>query len=80
MSNFRFELNRDGVHELLTSPEMMRVCEGYANKAKSQLGEGYSVTTHTGKNRVNASVAAQTFKARRENAENNTILKAVLSQ
>jgi hypothetical protein len=58
----------------------MRICEGYANKAKSQLGEGYSVTTHTGKNRVNASVAAQTFKARRENAENNTILKAVLSQ
>jgi hypothetical protein len=80
MSDFKFELNRDGVRELLTSPEMMRICEGYANKAKSQLGEGYSVTTHTGKNRVNASVAAQTFKARRENAENNTILKAVLSQ
>lgn len=80
MSDFKFELNREGVHELLTSTEMMNICKGYADKAKSQLGEGYVVTTKTGKNRVNASVAAETYKARRDNSKNNTILKAVLSQ
>lgn len=80
MSDFKFELNHDGVRELLIGSEMMSICEGYANRAKSQLGEGYSVSTHRGKNRVNASVSAQTYKARQENAENNSILKAVLSQ
>lgn len=80
MSNFEFELNWEGVHELLTSSEMMSICESYADRAKSQLGEGYSVSPHKGKNRVNVSVSAQTYKARQENAENNSILKAVLSQ
>jgi len=74
-----FELNYEGVGELLKSSEMMRICEGYANKARSQLGEGYKVSSHTGKTRVNVSVSAQTYAARQENAENNSILKAVLS-
>ena len=79
MSKVKFELNRAGVRELLKSHEMMQICEGYANKAQSQIGNGYTVSTYVGKNRVNASVSAQTYEARRENSENNTILKAVLS-
>ena len=77
MGNVRFELNREGVRELLTSSEMKAVCENYANKAVSSLGEGYEMTTYTGKSRVNASVIATTYAARKENAENNSILKAV---
>ena len=80
MSGFRFELNRDGVRDMMKSSEMMSICEGYANRAQSQLGDGYAVTTHVGKSRVNASVMAETYKARAENAENNSILKAVMSQ
>ena len=79
MSNIKFELNREGVRELLRSSEMMQICENHANKAQAQLGSGYSVSTHVGKNRVNASVGAQTYAARKENSENNSILKAVLS-
>ena len=79
MSKVKFKLNRAGVRELLKSDEMMQVCKNYADKARAQLGEGYKVSPHTGKRRVNVSVSAQTYKARKENAENNSILKAVLS-
>lgn len=77
MGNVHIELNSAGVRELLRSPEMMAVCEGHANAALSRLGAGYEVTTRTGKNRVNASLHAKTSAARRENAQNNTILKAL---
>lgn len=77
MAKVKFQLNRLGVRELLKSNEMMNVCQSYANSALSRLGSGYEVTTYSGKNRVNAEVAAVTYAARKENAENNSILKAV---
>ena len=77
MSNVKFKLNHQGVRELLRSDEAMAVCRSYADAAQSRLGEGYEVTTFTGRNRVNASVFAATVEARRENAANNSILKAV---
>lgn len=78
MSRTKFELNRAGVGELLKSGEMLSVCESYANAIQARCGDGYEVTTHApGKTRVNASVMATTYKARRDNLENNTLLKAV---
>jgi hypothetical protein len=74
---FKFELNRDGVKQLMQSPEMMAVCESYARRAQSTLGSGYEVSTMTGKTRVNAQISAVTYKARKENSENNTILKSL---
>lgn len=73
----KFELDRSGVRELLRSDEMMEICREYADKAVDRLGGGYEVSEHTGRNRVNASVKAVSYKARKENLENNTILKAV---
>ena len=77
MSKSGFKLNRAGVGKLLRSQEMMGVCEEFANGIRSKCGEGYEVTTHRGKGRVNASVYAKTVEARQENAENNTLLKAM---
>lgn len=77
MAKVRFELNREGVRELLRSKEMMDVCQEYANNALGKLGDGYEVTTHTGSNRVNAEVAAVTYEAKKENLSDNTIIKAV---
>lgn len=77
MAKVRFELNREGVRELLRSKEMMDVCQEYANNALGKLGDGYEVTTHTGSNRVNAQVAAVTYEAKKENLSDNTIIKAV---
>lgn len=77
MSSFKFELDRAGVGELLKSSEMMAICKEHADRALNTLGDGYEVTTHTGKSRVNASVHATTYKARRETFDNNSIYKAV---
>ena len=76
-NRIKFELNREGVRELMRSAEMTAVCKEYADRSVQSLGAGYEVTTQVGKNRTNAEVAAVSFKARRENSENNTILKAL---
>lgn len=77
MANFKFELNSEGVRDLMRSAEMMSICKEYANNALGRLGGGYEVTTHVGQNRCNAQVSAETFKAKRENLKNNSIIKAV---
>ena len=74
---YKIELNRKGVRELLQSAEMMDVCKEHAYKAKAKLGDGYEVSYQKGKNRVNASIAAVNRKAKRENLLKNTVLKAV---
>lgn len=77
MKKTGFELNYEGVGQLLKSEEMKNICKSYADAAARKLGDGYSVSTYTGKTRVNASVRAESFEARKENSQNNTILKAV---
>lgn len=80
MAKVKFELNREGVRELLRSKEMMDICSEYANSAAARLGDGYEVSTHTGANRVNAQVSAETFAAKRDNLKNNSIIKAVFGK
>lgn len=77
MAKVEIKLNSSGVRELLRSQEMKSVCEEHANNALGRLGPGYSVTTMTGKNRVNASIFAESYEAKRDNLENNTMLKAL---
>lgn len=76
MDKFKFELNRAGVRELLKSNEMMRVCEERAIEIKNRCPDGYEISKHTGKNRVNVSVHPATEAAMRDNYQNNTLLKA----
>jgi len=78
----RVELNSDGVRELLRSPEMNGICtelaQGIAQRANGMGADGgYSVSSYTGTNRVNASVYCATREALRDNLKNNTLLKAV---
>lgn len=76
MSKVKFELNRAGVRELMQSQEMLSVCRSYADEIRNRAGDGYEVDTFIGRNRANASVYAATNEARRDNYENNTLLKA----
>ena len=76
MSRVRFKLNRAGVRELMQSPEAMGVVMEYATQIQGRCGTGYEVTSMVGKTRVNASVFAATPDARRDNYQNNTLLKA----
>ena len=80
MSRKTFELDSRGVRDLLRSDEVMQAVKAKADEAAASLGAGYEADTHTGKNRVNASVYAVTAAAQRENLSQNTILKAVFGK
>ncbi len=73
----KVELNSEAVRELLQSSAMKNCCEQLARGIASRAGEGYQVSTYTGRTRVNASVHAETKAAKRDNLKNNTLLKAV---
>ena len=75
-NTFKFVLNRSGVRDLLKSKEALQVCEEYASNALAKLGEGYTSDSMI-KNRANATVYADTYQAKAENKEHNTILKAL---
>lgn len=72
-----FKLNRAGVRELMKSEAMQSVLKEKAAGIKSRCGDGYDQDLMVGKNRANAMVWAESQKAKSENSENNTILKAV---
>ena len=77
MAKVEIELNREGVKELMQSKEMMAICREIAERAADTLGSGYEVTTYVGKTRVNASISAESYRAKKENLETNSILKAL---
>ena len=77
MSNFVFKLNRKGVAELMKSQAMQSVLKEHATTIKNRAGDGYEQDVYVGKNRANAMVKAETFKAKKDNSKNNTLLKAV---
>lgn len=77
MAKAKIELNSAGVRALLKSQEMMDLVSGIAYSAQNRLTSGYEVSTHVGKNRVNARVETKTYLARRDNLNNNSLLKAV---
>lgn len=77
MSKFKFELNQAGVRALMQSPEMQSILKDKSGNAINRLGSGYGSDIFVGKNRANAMVYADSFKARLENSRENTILKAV---
>lgn len=77
MSDVKFKLNRAGVAELMKSAPMQNVLSQYASDIQSRCGDEYEKDIHVGKNRANAMVSAKTYKAKKDNMENNTLLKAV---
>lgn len=77
MSKVKFKLNRSGVAELMRSSAMQAVLREYATGISNRCGDGYTQDIYIGKNRANAMVSAETYEAKRDNLENNTILKAV---
>lgn len=77
MSNTKFKLNHSGVGQLLKSPEMQSVLSEKATAIQNRCGDGYEQDVFVGKTRANAMVSAATFEAKKDNMENNTILKAV---
>ncbi len=77
MSDVKIVLNSAGVRELLRSEEIQAACTQEAMKIKQRLGKGYAVSSHRGKNRVNASIYTKDPRAKADNLKNNTVLKAL---
>lgn len=77
MAKMKFKLNHSGVGQLLKSSEMQNVLEEKATDIKNRAGEGYAQDIYVGKSRANAMVYADSYKAKRDNMKNNTLLKAV---
>lgn len=79
MSKTVFKLNRSGVANLMKSEAMQGVLTKKANAIKNRCGDGYEQDIYVGQNRANAMVTASSYKAKKDNLKNNTILKAVRS-
>lgn len=77
MSKFRFKLDKRGVGQLLNSDEMLSVVEQYGNNVKNRCGDGYNVSSAKGKERVHANVYAESKKAKKDNLNNNTLLRSL---
>lgn len=75
-SQFRFELNKAGVRELLRE-DMKPIIEAKAREIADRCGDGYESDIYTGENRCNAMVWADTPEAIIDNEQNNTILGAL---
>ena len=54
MEILEFELDREGVRDLLKSSEMASICEGYAASMTAAAGVPYVSDVYVGRNRVNA--------------------------
>ena len=72
----RVELNREEVRRLLKSSEIAGICESLARGKASELGPGYEVKTYVAATRFVARVGAESDKARSDNLDNNSLLKA----
>ena len=78
MGKVKVKLNSAGVEKLLKSAEIENVLEKTAESIRDKCGNGYKVTKmYKGKHRSNVEVYADTYSAKRDNAKNNTLLKAV---
>lgn len=73
-------LNSKGVQEMLKSPEVADMCMQRAASALYRCGgreNGYEMDSRNYPERSGAIVKAVSYKARKDNADNNTLLKAV---
>lgn len=77
MSNVKFVLNKEGVRELMKSDEMREICSSHAAQVQQRAGTGYIAEDRSYPERAGAAVRADTFEARKDNLENNTLLKSL---
>lgn len=75
MSKVRIELNSAGIRELLRSEELGAIVEGHASAIAARCGEGYAFDRKLMSGRVIASAYADSQDARRDNSDNNTLLR-----
>lgn len=73
----RFELNLKGLNELMKSEEMQEVLSNKGAEVASRAGSDYAYRTHLANWVAITNVYPNSPEARKENLENNTLLKAL---
>ena len=77
MAKVKFKINSAGLVELMKSSQMQAVLAEYGSRIASSAGSGYSYNRVKSGDRAKVFVYTKTKKARKDNLENNTLLKAV---
>lgn len=78
MSLSRFELNQEGIRELLNSDEVGDYLTEVGEEVARRAGSGYAAADphHSGQ-RLIVNVYTENLAAYRDNLRNNTLLKAI---
>lgn len=77
MGNVRIVVNRKTVAELLKSPAVKADLERRAQAIATAAGDGMEVDSEVGPNRARASVRTATYAARRAEAKDRALTKAL---
>lgn len=73
--DFKFELNYQGVGELLHSDAMANLLNSLAEEHLGELGNGYKIEVKNMGTRLIAVMSANTKETNQDNLENNTLLR-----
>lgn len=73
----RMQWKMKGFKEVRTSQEMEALLQKVIDEMVNDLGEGYEGDVQTGRTRSRGGVVTASEKAKRENARNNTLLRAL---
>ena len=77
MDKVKFKLNLAGLNELMKSSEMQSVLNDAANRIAGSAGSGYEIeAAHPISFVAIAAVHAESMNAKKDNHDNNTLLKA----
>lgn len=78
MAKQKLKLNRKAIkNQLLKGAEFAALCDEAAHQIASTCGDGYVPSGQNGKNRYVASVITKSYGAKKDNLDNNTLLKAI---
>lgn len=74
--SFRFELNHDGVAELLKGVEVQADLLARGERIAAAAGPGHEVESFVGRNRARVTVRTETFEAMAAEAEDRNLTRA----
>ena len=77
MANVNFELNMQGLNEIMKSQEMQECLKQAGQAVAQRAGEGFEVDVHNADYTAVCYVDAKSQEAVRECYEDNTLLKAL---
>lgn len=76
-SNVNFELNIEGLRDLMKSQEMQDVLKSHTDGMVQECGPGYNNDIYVGNFVALSSVYTETKEAYQDNLDNNTLLKVL---